>query len=93
MYKKAANDIKVLKIEWNAKMCKMEMKSDLKKDNKNNQVRDQMCSDLAYLKAEEKNIRWYKEIRYAKYSCLNSDIKRKAKNELLPHLMDKDGVM
>ena len=50
-FRKASQDIKLMKIEWNEKMKKMEEEGNLKKDVDNNHVGNIMYSDLEYLKA------------------------------------------
>ena len=49
LYRKAASEIKHMKVEWNARMKKME-EGNLNKGTANNQVGNQMYNDLEYLK-------------------------------------------
>ena len=49
-FRKTAQDIKLMKIEWNEKMKKMEEEGNLKKDIDNNHVGNIKYSDLEYLK-------------------------------------------
>ena len=49
-FRKASQDIKLMKIEWNEKMKKMEEEGNLKKDIDNNHVGNIKYSDLEYLK-------------------------------------------
>ena len=48
--KKASQDIKAMKVEWNEKMRRMEEEGNLKKDVDNNHIEDVRYKDLEYLK-------------------------------------------
>ena len=49
-FRKAANDIKAMKINWNAKMKRMEEEGNLKKNDDNNHIENVKYNDLDYLK-------------------------------------------
>ena len=51
-FRKAADDIKFMRIEWNEKMKKMEEEGNIQKDLKNSHVESIKYSDLKFLKLQ-----------------------------------------
>ena len=63
-FRKAAQDIKLMKIEWNDKMRKMEETGNLKKGVDNNHIESVKYRDLEYLKERNGPFTTAKEVRH-----------------------------
>ena len=75
LYRKAANEIKRMKVQWNERMKKMEEEGNLNKDSANNEVGNQMYNDLEYLK--ERNGPFTKPEEVLKFDNETAEIKEK----------------
>ena len=76
-FRKAARDIKAMKIEWDKKMKRLEEEGNLRKDIDNNHIGNVKYADLEYLKARNGPFTKLEEV--VEYDCNTPESKEKNK--------------